>query len=378
MKLGQQMKLAPRMIQSMEILQMSLAELEERIEQELASNPTLELVEHERDAADRADANLERAGEGELDISESAADDFARLDSYEEANPDAAENTFDEDRRTTSERDGFDLDRLPSTRVSAAGEEKSAAKMEAMAATPARSESLGEQLLRQWSVVDVTEPLRPIGAAIISFLDEDGYLRVPLSEIADKAPKPDDADEWPPPPEDLELALQAVQLLLEPAGIAARDARECLLLQIDAQLDAQLDDLALGETGNGRSGVVAVAPLGVLRNARTIIEDHFDDLMKNRLPKISEATGIDLDDIGRALEALRRRGVHVRFEHVKAHAGHVMNERADALAKLGAQGARIRKGRPYDPPTPPPPSPPSPLPAPTGASENREWATVPD
>ena len=79
-----------------------------------------------------------------------------------------------------------------------------------------------------------------------------------------------------------------------------------------------------------------------------------------------------------ALEALRRRGVHVRFEHVKAHAGHVMNERADALAKLGAQGARIRKGRPYDPPTPPPPSPPSPLPAPTGASENREWATVPD
>ena len=79
-----------------------------------------------------------------------------------------------------------------------------------------------------------------------------------------------------------------------------------------------------------------------------------------------------------ALDLLRRRGVHVRFEHVKAHAGHVMNERADALAKLGAQGARIRKGRPYDPPTPPPPSPPSPLPAPTGASENREWATVPD
>ena len=33
-----------------------------------------------------------------------------------------------------------------------------------------------------------------------------------------------------------------------------------------------------------------------------LAEDHFDDLMKNRLPKISEATGIDLDDIGRALE----------------------------------------------------------------------------
>jgi DNA-directed RNA polymerase specialized sigma54-like protein len=74
MKLGQQMKLAPRMIQSMEILQMSLAELEERIEQELASNPTLELVEHEREQRDgeRDDRGLERAGEGELDISDSA------------------------------------------------------------------------------------------------------------------------------------------------------------------------------------------------------------------------------------------------------------------------------------------------------------------
>ena len=47
MKLGQQMKLAPRVIQSMEILQMPLLEREERIEQELASNAVLELVEHE-------------------------------------------------------------------------------------------------------------------------------------------------------------------------------------------------------------------------------------------------------------------------------------------------------------------------------------------
>ena len=45
MKLGQQMKLAPRMIQSMEILQMPLGELQERIEQELENNPTLEIVE---------------------------------------------------------------------------------------------------------------------------------------------------------------------------------------------------------------------------------------------------------------------------------------------------------------------------------------------
>ena len=45
MKMGQTMRMAPRMIQSMEILQMALPELEERVGQELESNPTLELAD---------------------------------------------------------------------------------------------------------------------------------------------------------------------------------------------------------------------------------------------------------------------------------------------------------------------------------------------
>jgi len=301
MKLGQQMKLAPRMIQSMEILQMSLTELEERIEQELASNPTLELIENEP-AEDRPQDNQTNT-DGELDLSDPGEADFARLDTYEEANPDAASNTFDEDKRSPRDNEGFDFDSMPSQRVSASGEERSAAKIEAMAATPARGESLGEQLRAQWGVVDIPDPLRPIGEAIISFLDEDGYLRVSLEEVAQKATRPAGANEWPPPTEDLELALQAVQLLLEPAGVAARDARECLLLQIDAQLDSQLERQT---DGSSEHDSIAVASAEVLRHARTIIEDHFDDLMKNRLPKISESAGLGLDEIRRALEALRR------------------------------------------------------------------------
>ena len=55
-----------------------------------------------------------------------------------------------------------------------------------------------------------------------------------------------------------------------------------------------------------------------------------------------------------ALNALRRRGVVVRLQHVRAHEGqHAMNERADRLAKRGAQGLRERDGRFYDPPGPP-------------------------
>ncbi len=310
MKLGQQMKLAPRMIQSMEILQMSLAELEERIEQELSSNPTLEQADPGGDGidggeeSDRADrAADDRRGEGELDHSANAEDDFARLESFEQSNPDAAENSFDETPRREEDRSSFDLDRLSSR---SSGEDGGASKMEAMAATPARGVSLGEQLLAQWGVVDVAEPLRPIGAAIISFLDEDGYLRVSLDEIADKSARPEGADEWPPPAEDMELALQAVQLLLEPAGVAARDARECLLLQIEAQLDS-IDGVVVGANGGERETESrAVAPAGVLRHARTIVEHHLEDLMKNRLPKIADDADLSLDEIRSAIEALRR------------------------------------------------------------------------
>ncbi|USN99996.1 MAG: RNA polymerase factor sigma-54 [Phycisphaeraceae bacterium] len=296
MKLGQQMKLAPRMIQSMEILQMPLAELQERIEQELASNPTLELVEIEPDESERRDANAD--ADGVLDLSDPGEADFARLDTFEESNPDAAENTFD-DGVASRETDLFD--RMPDRRAASRLEGEPNARMEAMASAPARGASLGEQLADQWAVADVIDPLRPIGAAIIAFLDEDGYLRVPLEEIADKAPRPEGVETWPPSMDDLELGLQAVQLLLEPAGVGARDARECLLLQIDAQLDS-LADAADTEDDAAR----AVAPAPILRHARVIVDRHLDDLMKNRLPRIADETGLDLDEIRLALEALRR------------------------------------------------------------------------
>src|SRR6516162_10041031 len=94
MKLGQQMKLAPRMIQSMEILQMPLAELEERIEQELESNVTLEVAEQEGDArklVEEQKENEREASENERPLEvdqEHGTADFERLESFEEANPD--------------------------------------------------------------------------------------------------------------------------------------------------------------------------------------------------------------------------------------------------------------------------------------------------
>ncbi|MFO0785742.1 MAG: RNA polymerase factor sigma-54 [Phycisphaerales bacterium] len=308
LRMGQHMKLAPRMIQSMEILQMPLAELQERIQQELENNPTLELAEREGEAASEAsddDVDLVAESEGdetenegalsedeaELDVGDDA-DDFARLDTYEEANPEAAENEFDESPREISapapekpERTR-DEDFEYSPPSGSGQSDDRDAKMEALAATPARWVSLNDQLLEQWGLADVRAELRPLGELIISFLDADGYLRTGLDVIADRAP-----GEPKPTAARLEEALKAVQLFLEPAGVAARDARECLLLQLDAMEDGEEEKRIEPE---------------VLAHARLIVENHLDDLMNNRLPRVSEKTRLSLGEIRSALELLKR------------------------------------------------------------------------
>jgi RNA polymerase sigma-54 factor len=283
MRLGQHMKLAPRMIQSMEILAMPLAELEERIEQELESNATLEVVEgqadqqtiqQERDSRERDARENERpldAGSGD------AAHDFERLDSFESANPEVADNQFDkpadrewEPSRAAPRQDG-DRD----------------GKMDAMAAAPARAASLSDQLLEQWHLAEVPDELRAPGELILSFIEDDGYLRTPLETIADRAPAG-----AKPPLELLAKALEALQESLDPPGTAARDVRESLLLQIDAILN--------DGAGGGRFDRVG------LKTARVLVESHLDDLTQNRLPKIAEKTGLSLDQIKAGLEQMRR------------------------------------------------------------------------
>lgn len=276
MKLGQQMKLAPRMIQSMEILQMPLAELQERIEQELESNVALELT---ADApAPEGASDLAEAERVEAESRSAEDDGFSRLEDYQQDNPEAAENMFEERWRDTAETG------RPSSRL--AGEAD--AKHEAMANTAARETSLTDQLLGQWGLVEVEDSLRPLGRLLIEKLDADGYLRTPLEQVAADAPQ----SLQPVDPAELERSLRAVQLFLDPPGIAARDARECLLLQ----LDALEDDEAWVEEADAE----------LMHVARVLVDEHLDDLMQNRLPKIAEKIGHGLDEITAALRLLRR------------------------------------------------------------------------
>ncbi|MFM9995914.1 MAG: RNA polymerase factor sigma-54 [Phycisphaerales bacterium] len=279
MKLGQQMKLTPRMIQSMEILQMSLAELEERIEQELENNVTLELAETEADPAaldrERKESDREALAEDQtLKVGEpSGSADFERLDSFEQSHPEITAGESSPRERA---------EEYEPRRVAPDGERD--AKMDAMAAAPARGASLTDQFLEQWALADVDPAIRPLGEVLITFLDDDGYLRTSLETIADRAP----AHRARPTVPDLERALRAVQLILEPPGVAARDMRECLLLQLDAPTTDQT-------RGSPQDRAIA----------RRLVGEHLDDLMHNRFPRIAEKTGLDLDAIKRGVQVMR-------------------------------------------------------------------------
>ncbi len=289
MKMSQSMKLAPRMIQSMEILQMSVQQLEERIDQELESNVTLETFEPAADLHDLREQREQserddRENERELNIDEtgSSADDFERLDSMETQYGEDFVNEYEASPRDRTD-DDFGL-----RRRSARMDGERDAKLDAMANTEGRPESLVDQLLEQWAFVDAEPDVLRAGALLIGFIEDDGYLRTELSAVAAAGPKQPTGE---PAFDDvlLERALDEVQHVLEPAGIGARDTRECLLLQIDALVE---------QGGPGAADE--------WHDARELIANHLDDLIHNRVPKVAKASGLSVEAIRTATEKMRR------------------------------------------------------------------------
>ena len=272
------MKLAPRMIQSMEILQMPMMALQERIEQELESNIALEQVEPgdgaslDLDGPDRSaseDAGDDRVERRELVVSDdpNQPDDWERLSALESTYPQA-----------------FESDEFSPARAAARHNGERDKKMDAMANLAARGASLTDQLLDQWKFAEVEPEIAAAGEKIIAYINNDGLLGADLETILDQnrnVPGLNLSLDL------LQRALHEVQHNLEPPGIGARDNRDCFLLQTDA-LEA-VDD----EDHNGN-------------DVRTLIRDHFDDLLQNRLPKIVQKAQMTMDAIHAAMELMKR------------------------------------------------------------------------
>jgi len=252
------MKLAPHMIQSMEILQLPILALQERIEQELNSNPVLELDDDS--SPDEAEVPAEPPA-GDDDVAEKAlvvdgenqAEDFERLNNL----GDEFKDLIDQSGPYHSRRDDDEKD----------------LKLEAIKNTAAPPQSLHDYLTEQWRLVDAEEPVKKAGGVIIDYIDQRGYLSVPLEQLHNK-------DQTAFTPEHLREALSLVQEL-DPPGIGARDLRECLLIQ----LSQSTDDLGF---------------------EYRLVEDHMDALLENRLPEIAKKMDCTLERLNRGIERLSK------------------------------------------------------------------------
>ncbi len=256
-------KLAPRMIQSMEILQLPVLELQERIDQEMTENPVLEEIEHSQDELEGAEA-LQAAEDSRqsdddeqelvVDADSNNADDFERLDDLDHEIPDY----FDERPRASINRVQEFADRHHDT----------------MANISQRGITLYDHLVLQLRELELEDELFAMAERIASTLDAEGggYLTIPLESLLRN-----DLDE-----QQLALAQQALNVLqqLDPVGVAARNLEECLLLQLPEDHP-------------------------FYRELHLLITNHLEDLEHNRLPMIQKQTGLSIEDIQLIWEELR-------------------------------------------------------------------------
>ena len=256
------MVLAPRMIQSMEILQLPVMALQEKIQAELQENPFLEVQEAR---ADEPTAPDEFNPDAPLKHDETGDLEFNRL---EELNKDWGDH-FNEDHRPS--RQGL--------------EDLSDKKLDAMSNVASAPLSLQDHLTEQLAYMDLTPEEWDVCEYLISHLDDNGYLLghdrdkgravvLHLETLAADYPRGAIAAE------DVADALVVVQAL-DPAGVGARDTKECLLLQVAD--DTPHKDLI-----------------------RAIIRDHLEDVAHNRLPVIQRKTRADIPTIKTAIEELKR------------------------------------------------------------------------
>ena len=237
-----QQKLSPQQIQMIRLLELPTLELEERVKHELEDNPALEEGKEPQD-------DLEHSEEVE---------DFA------------AEGSDNED---LSLGDYFSADDIPEYKLQQMTE-----RAERKEEIPfAEGESLSEFLLEQLRLRELPEKQVKIAEYIIGNLDDDGYLRRDLSAIADDLvfQAGVEADEA-----EVEQVLRIIQDF-EPAGIGARDLKECLLIQLNKREKTEATRLAL-----------------------RILNSYFEDFTRKRYERILKTLDITEEELKQAIREI--------------------------------------------------------------------------
>jgi len=299
-EMKQSLILAPRMIQSMEILQLPIMALQERIQQEIQDNPVLELSEASGDE-DSADDNFlnefaeerkdpsDPAEELVIDTQGDGVEDFDRL---EKLNQDWADHFNEEQSRVSSNRVAEEGDRRHDFEQN----------------MPSRPQSLQDYLCEQLSFVEGTPEELRLARVLVSHIDDRGFLSATLEDIGQGYDAPVTAEE-------LEDALVMVQKL-EPRGVGARDLQECLLLQLTTETPHR-------------------------EVVRVLVQNHLEDIAHNRLPLIQKKTGFDLHTIHEGIAVLKRLELRPGSRFEPQNAGHLVPDIVVERTETGEYTVRL-------------------------------------
>jgi RNA polymerase sigma-54 factor len=305
--LSQRLVLTPQLRQRIEMLQMTTLELSDLIQQQILENPILEEVhtqEEKReiekeildqfagtpdesgsfDAATRdvvSAAPASSNGSGDTSVVEAPAE-FTEVAEGEYATP--TESSDEEFEQPEVQRDAFEeidfgrefqdyLD--PGYRTQEFEYKDDVPTFEQFLT---RSATLAEHLEWQLHMSHVEEELVPIAESVIGNLDGDGRLNATNEEMAALGG-------WSV--EDVERARQAV-LLLDPIGCGARDARECLLVQLAA--------VGKEECPHGEEDCLAENLIG---------QHSLVDLQQHKLPNLAKQMGVDVQALVTELQHIR-------------------------------------------------------------------------
>ena len=300
--LSQRLVLTPQLRQRIEMLQMTTLELSDLIQQQLLENPVLEEVPSQEETQELAEKILDQLADGDagssfdLSPAEGAAADFngapengsgeVEMDAVnlyvepesgaatiDEAGGDAGEDTAHDD----SGQDSFEeidfgrefqdyLD--PGYKTQEFEYKEDAPTFEQFLTRPP---SLSEHLELQLHLNPISETVCDVALCVIGNLDADGRLTATNEEIAAMG------ENWSE-----ELAEEARQTVmrLDPVGCGARDARECLLTQLEARNESH--------------------PL-----ATRLISDHLLELQQHKLPNLSKQLSIDVETLIAEVQFIR-------------------------------------------------------------------------
>jgi len=227
-KLAQQLVMTPQLQQAIKLLQLSRFELEELITKELEENPVLE----EEEAEERADEEAASKEPAETDPSaeEEGAEPEAAEEAAADSYPELADAGISHDTTPVDKIGTWDWQEYLETHSNSIHgsltEEASHEDGEGYPSwenTLTKRNSLEDHLIWQLRLSRLTEREEKIGLSIISKLDENGYLAIPLEEVCQATQAA---------PEEAERVLKRIQFF-DPVGVAARDLRECLLAQLE-------------------------------------------------------------------------------------------------------------------------------------------------